>query len=154
MNDRYTASVFLDIFHPFFGVYTVFCLLPPYQPNSLYTTRPCVVRSPNYSHPYKYIVFYLVYKYTIVLVIVKRFRALHFTLYKINYYYYYFLFSFSDWCISRQLWWGHRIPAYFVTLLDQDTPGNVSRLRHGGVTHPSVCVDFSLCLSNVSGEFM
>ena len=19
-----------------------------------------------------------------------------------------------DWCISRQLWWGHRIPAYFV----------------------------------------
>ena len=22
----------------------------------------------------------------------------------------------SDWCISRQLWWGHRIPAYLVTL--------------------------------------
>ncbi len=22
-----------------------------------------------------------------------------------------------DWCISRQLWWGHRIPAYFITLL-------------------------------------
>ena len=20
----------------------------------------------------------------------------------------------QDWCISRQLWWGHRIPAYFV----------------------------------------
>jgi valyl-tRNA synthetase len=19
-----------------------------------------------------------------------------------------------DWCISRQLWWGHRIPAYFI----------------------------------------
>ena len=19
-----------------------------------------------------------------------------------------------DWCVSRQLWWGHRIPAYFV----------------------------------------
>ena len=19
-----------------------------------------------------------------------------------------------DWCISRQLWWGHRIPAYFA----------------------------------------
>lgn len=21
-----------------------------------------------------------------------------------------------DWCISRQLWWGHRIPAYFVSI--------------------------------------
>lgn len=21
-----------------------------------------------------------------------------------------------DWCISRQLWWGHRIPAYFARL--------------------------------------
>jgi len=20
-----------------------------------------------------------------------------------------------DWCISRQLWWGHRIPAYLVS---------------------------------------
>lgn len=23
-----------------------------------------------------------------------------------------------DWCISRQLWWGHRIPAYYVTIKD------------------------------------
>lgn len=22
----------------------------------------------------------------------------------------------SDWCISRQLWWGHQIPAYQVEL--------------------------------------
>ena len=20
----------------------------------------------------------------------------------------------KDWCISRQLWWGHRIPAYYL----------------------------------------
>uniref|UniRef100_A0A673IT33 valine--tRNA ligase n=1 Tax=Sinocyclocheilus rhinocerous TaxID=307959 RepID=A0A673IT33_9TELE len=26
--------------------------------------------------------------------------------------------NIRDWCISRQLWWGHRIPAYFVTLND------------------------------------
>ncbi|KAJ2841035.1 valine--tRNA ligase, partial [Coemansia erecta] len=24
-----------------------------------------------------------------------------------------------DWCISRQLWWGHRIPAYFVRIAGQ-----------------------------------
>ncbi|GMT33059.1 hypothetical protein PFISCL1PPCAC_24356, partial [Pristionchus fissidentatus] len=23
-----------------------------------------------------------------------------------------------DWCISRQLWWGHRIPAYFISVAD------------------------------------
>jgi len=23
-----------------------------------------------------------------------------------------------DWCISRQLWWGHRIPAYMVKFKD------------------------------------
>ena len=27
--------------------------------------------------------------------------------------------NIQDWCISRQLWWGHRIPAYFV-----NTPGS------------------------------
>ncbi|KAJ1979733.1 valine--tRNA ligase [Dimargaris verticillata] len=28
--------------------------------------------------------------------------------------------SIQDWCISRQLWWGHRVPAYFVKL-DNET---------------------------------
>ncbi|KAI4890325.1 hypothetical protein NFI96_018351 [Prochilodus magdalenae] len=26
--------------------------------------------------------------------------------------------NIRDWCISRQLWWGHRIPAYFITVND------------------------------------
>lgn len=31
-----------------------------------------------------------------------------------------------DWCISRQLWWGHRIPAYFITVTDGSVkPGEV-----------------------------
>jgi valyl-tRNA synthetase len=29
---------------------------------------------------------------------------------------YRWLENIRDWCISRQLWWGHRIPAYYVTL--------------------------------------
>ena len=28
--------------------------------------------------------------------------------------------NIQDWCISRQLWWGHRIPAYFLTTVDED----------------------------------
>lgn len=27
-----------------------------------------------------------------------------------------------DWCVSRQLWWGHRIPAYHVTFSDPTIP--------------------------------
>jgi valyl-tRNA synthetase len=27
--------------------------------------------------------------------------------------------NIREWCISRQLWWGHRIPAYFVHILKE-----------------------------------
>jgi valyl-tRNA synthetase len=27
---------------------------------------------------------------------------------------YNWLENIHDWCVSRQLWWGHRIPAYYV----------------------------------------
>lgn len=35
--------------------------------------------------------------------------------------------NIQDWCISRQLWWGHRIPAYYClecgnTMVDRDCP--------------------------------
>ncbi|KAL5720149.1 valine--tRNA ligase [Ranunculus cassubicifolius] len=26
--------------------------------------------------------------------------------------------NIRDWCISRQLWWGHQIPAWYVSLED------------------------------------
>ena len=29
---------------------------------------------------------------------------------------YRWLEGIQDWCISRQLWWGHRAPAYFVNV--------------------------------------
>ena len=28
--------------------------------------------------------------------------------------------NIRDWCVSRQLWWGHRIPAYYILLEDDD----------------------------------
>ena len=31
----------------------------------------------------------------------------------------------KDWCISRQLWWGHRIPAYYASPTDGEASGNV-----------------------------
>ncbi|XP_075649349.1 valine--tRNA ligase, mitochondrial 1-like [Castanea sativa] len=28
--------------------------------------------------------------------------------------------NIRDWCVSRQLWWGHRVPAWYVTLEDDE----------------------------------
>jgi len=44
--------------------------------------------------------------------------------------YYHWLENVQDWCISRQLWWGHRIPAYYcsnpdckdVMMISAETP--------------------------------
>jgi valyl-tRNA synthetase len=38
--------------------------------------------------------------------------------------------NIKDWCISRQLWWGHRIPAYYC-----DSCGETVVAR----TEPTVC---------------
>ena len=35
--------------------------------------------------------------------------------------YYNWMESIQDWCISRQLWWGHRIPAYFCVACGETT---------------------------------
>ncbi len=40
--------------------------------------------------------------------------------------YYNWMENIRDWCISRQLWWGHRIPAYYCdcgeTIVSRETP--------------------------------
>ena len=42
--------------------------------------------------------------------------------------YLHWLENIKDWCISRQLWWGHRIPAYYC-----DECGEVGgQQRHAG----------------------
>lgn len=35
--------------------------------------------------------------------------------------------NIQDWCISRQLWWGHRVPAYFIHFEDES---NVEEARN------------------------
>ena len=32
---------------------------------------------------------------------------------------FHWLDNIQDWCVSRQLWWGHRIPAYSVAIEGQ-----------------------------------
>lgn len=38
---------------------------------------------------------------------------------------YAFLDNSRDWCISRQLWWGHRIPAFLVTIEGRPAPNDI-----------------------------
>ncbi|XP_071039659.1 valine--tRNA ligase [Parasteatoda tepidariorum] len=37
---------------------------------------------------------------------------------------YHWLEKIRDWCVSRQLWWGHRIPAYYVTIENMEMAGD------------------------------
>lgn len=37
--------------------------------------------------------------------------------------YFQWLESINDWCLSRQLWWGHQIPAYLVTIAGESGSG-------------------------------
>ncbi|KAL5332718.1 tRNA synthetases class I-domain-containing protein [Aspergillus crustosus] len=34
--------------------------------------------------------------------------------------------NLQDWCLSRQLWWGHQIPAYFITIDGEDAGNDAS----------------------------
>ncbi|VAH05050.1 unnamed protein product [Triticum turgidum subsp. durum] len=43
---------------------------------------------------------------------------------------YRWLENIRDWCISRQLWWGHRVPAWYVTLEDDKEKGMGSYIDH------------------------
>ena len=50
----------------------------------------------------------------------------------------------KDWCISRQLWWGHRIPAYFLPqggFVVAETPEEALRLAHAKTGDNSLTID-------------
>ncbi|MFO0951697.1 MAG: valine--tRNA ligase [Isosphaeraceae bacterium] len=40
-----------------------------------------------------------------------------------------------DWCISRQLWWGHRIPVWRRTLAPGAKPSEASAWKHSGLAY-------------------
>ena len=48
--------------------------------------------------------------------------------------YYRWMENVNDWCLSRQLWWGHQIPAYFVELEGQQGDNSDDNLWVAGRT--------------------
>ena len=56
--------------------------------------------------------------------------------------------NIRDWCISRQLWWGHRIPAYYcpecgeiVVCKSKDAPTVCPKCGHHGMTQDEDTLD-------------
>lgn len=80
--------------------------------------------------------------------------------------------NIRDWCISRQLWWGHRIPAWYCTGCDGDKisvyvlPGarflkelglaqnmlSYSKLRELGVPHDEIVENIDLVIIDLSAK--
>jgi valyl-tRNA synthetase len=61
--------------------------------------------------------------------------------------------NIKDWCISRQLWWGHRIPVWYCKkcnemIVSETTPDKCSRCSGSDFTQDSDVLDtwFSSCL--------
>jgi valyl-tRNA synthetase len=50
--------------------------------------------------------------------------------------YFEWMYNIQDWCISRQIWWGHRIPAWFCSHCDQISVSldDISACQHCGST--------------------
>ena len=48
--------------------------------------------------------------------------------------YYHWMKNITDWCLSRQLWWGHQVPAYLVKVDGENTDDNDGELWVTGRT--------------------
>jgi len=60
--------------------------------------------------------------------------------------YYNWLENIRDWCISRQLWWGHRIPIYYCNKCNNkhaayEMPGSCEKCGHNELTQDTDVLD-------------
>jgi valyl-tRNA synthetase len=60
--------------------------------------------------------------------------------------YFNWMYNIQDWCISRQLWWGHRIPAYTCggcnhVMVEPDAPGACEKCGATGLTQDPDVLD-------------
>jgi len=60
--------------------------------------------------------------------------------------YYHWLENIRDWCISRQLWWGHRIPAYYCDdcgeiMVMRDTPHKCAKCGSNNIRQDEDALD-------------
>ena len=59
--------------------------------------------------------------------------------------YYNWMENIQDWCISRQIWWGHRIPVYYCDKCNEihvgDEPSKCSKCGHTAFTQDSDTLD-------------
>ncbi len=60
--------------------------------------------------------------------------------------YYEWMDNIKDWCISRQIWWGHRIPAWYCQACEEiivarETPRSCSRCQSGDLQQETDVLD-------------
>ncbi|OHD14790.1 MAG: valine--tRNA ligase [Spirochaetes bacterium GWD1_27_9] len=60
--------------------------------------------------------------------------------------YFNWLNNIKDWCVSRQLWWGHRIPVYYCNKcghynVSENTPSNCEKCGHTEFTQDNDVLD-------------
>ncbi len=60
--------------------------------------------------------------------------------------YFNWMYNIQDWCISRQLWWGHRIPAYHCgscneVTVDVEAPKSCPKCRSSNITQDPDVLD-------------
>ena len=65
---------------------------------------------------------------------------------------FYWLENIQDWCISRQLWWGHRVPAYLIVIDGKKTEDTNSSNWVSGRTYEEALAKAQMKFPNVAKD--